>query len=83
MIRKILFDSQEVVHFFKSNGSLVPRPEGDYVYMPFWFRIIDDQQMEFINWDRLPKDIRDHVLNTSPKGLYFTKYPRTEDESYK
>ena len=61
MSKKIIFDSDEVVNFFETNGTVTQIDDKMYLYMPFWFRKVDNNTMEWINWDRLPNELKEYI----------------------
>jgi len=52
----------EVIKFFKSNGILLDDGHHKYVYYPFWLKILGDGLVEVVQWDNVPDDLKELII---------------------
>ena len=55
--------SKEQIQLFKENGVLASTPEGEYMFLPFWFKETEAEDMfEAISLGKLPEDLKEFII---------------------
>jgi len=52
----------EVLKFFKEQGAVVRNQDGYYLYYPFWLKTLPDGNVEVVQWDKMPEDLKETIL---------------------
>lgn len=49
--------TEEQLDFLQNVSTIIPDGNNNWYYMPFWFKQIDGEKFEIVNFEKLPESV--------------------------
>jgi len=66
----------EVIKFFKEQGTVVDADQSQYLYYPFWIKTLPNGEVEIIQWDDMPVELKSLILEMRGKTRPYPIEPK-------